>query len=1682
MTYFTRTFCTVIMCLTLAACLPGKKQEEAVIEKAADATDTVRLEKVAADMGNAALTLMASNIPTTNNDNLQTFRCGDNKQVVAYVPKTSKLTRNGTMPADMANRMRSRLQLDFTPDAVKKASASDLSSCPGISIENIALNSPVLVLQSFANEQAQRTDPEVVQINIENCKDANGKAVPGIIVKKTSKDGHVESVSHCGQRISGTVDLGLGETQMPNWKKRLAGDTTAYVPFRCVVRDKDKSLCVSVDDIDPGLTLSCPTTDADQNEYMANPVFDPTTGKHVTGPDRSCGRGWTGQLIARVKSQKCNLVRGKNQEKEIVTVKELAYVSAQCHRNNLVNLETACPVTSDNPLGTFFVKRDSARMKLPMALEPQPSSEGNAIKSPIALAGYQVPAEDMKGISQISRAQSVFIPTNNNLRNYTDPTQFMNALIKDMGDNMDLSAISECNIVGNTCITGSSPDHIVLIIDRSASMGSSEDENKLLASTAMTKTYQCQAGLKNLFKAEKAEQACSLVKNFAQTTQISNAARNLNVLDFIKSPWAKDVSSAFAPSGSRQELYTQIEEMLMDRPKHTPYLQHALATGWDCSGRKTTGSDQVEPFPANMFGTCTGPECGTTCPGQCNEASIMRLPSPPNIRRIDMANLILENIARIKMKPGTKLTVGSFVNDQPSLATTTYCPLERRNNAGTCDTTLELKNILNMLVRTDNTKAYVKAVEQEIIIPKSNGDGASCEPVAVEECTTETIPGEWETVAQAKAKGTFTGTDKENGATEYRNMIDVPQCSQYDWACEYERDNSNTYPQVCQARDACEEDYRHTIESYWYNRNHPQASYVVFEQRRQASATKKTCKTVMKTPEGCNTGNQCTATPTTPTAPQCGVWETVAQAKASGSIANSNQAEYRVPQGAEHRETTEIGCYYDRAMCDYYEGLQNPSQADIDTFCGAANRCEAEERDYLKNQWVVGQFDRPGGAFGIHDQGTIFAKERRIPCGANGGGQSCTPDTTKTEPAPWKTADAATADGTYGASILNVNRAYDTLLYDPAKYEYRSCGTIYTCGGSEAACGWTNNENSHECAAARQCSQEYQENYKALPKNYWDIEVQNTGNSAGGGSDQLVTYCTERREKKDITVTVPGTCTPVTPPVSQCNGQCDLAKCAAMVGSGDGWETYIEAKHVSTTPEVNAVQGYGLNSIKERSEYEYGDCQFIKADVNIVGANYCGGGVDDRVHEFFNNVFKTAFNTELKYTTNVVGNYIGGGMGCNSVTMPGLAYLSAFVNAKDGMYVPFITSKKVSGKRYAGVRPYDDEYEFCAKRRLKSFAQGNVTQTWKTATQAKADGTYNESDGKVADYEFRSCQSVMNCDAEQSSCDYSATDETCGPNSRLAQCLRSYNANISALPKDRWDTTDYSIKNCNDFASCHDREEVYCTERLSKSATGGGATNENDLLACLDCAMPAASNNVTVEGCLPAKNLFTGVTNPNCKTTQVAQKLDYRPAGYKGEVVTTKVKRYVLSKQGEAGAEEAPVGSMVAGVDYGGHTPLLKTLDMVVASPAVVNDMGLQKKIRFVLLTDGMATDSGDTVIKDLCDSTVGTTLLSKISPNPLAEAVVIGLSDRSTRLEACSSKLNDKFISSRSISSLAVSRINNFLAAAGGNSTEEALEAAREFCRVNFPAAIIYADNNVSTTIGSGGVVNMCRPFEIQK
>ena len=52
MTYFTRTFCTVIMCLTLAACLPGKKQEEAVIEKAADATDTVRLEKVAADMGN----------------------------------------------------------------------------------------------------------------------------------------------------------------------------------------------------------------------------------------------------------------------------------------------------------------------------------------------------------------------------------------------------------------------------------------------------------------------------------------------------------------------------------------------------------------------------------------------------------------------------------------------------------------------------------------------------------------------------------------------------------------------------------------------------------------------------------------------------------------------------------------------------------------------------------------------------------------------------------------------------------------------------------------------------------------------------------------------------------------------------------------------------------------------------------------------------------------------------------------------------------------------------------------------------------------------------------------------------------------------------------------------------------------------------------------------------------------------------------------------------------------------------------------------------------------------------------------------------------------------------------------------------------------------------------------------
>lgn len=2083
--------CTILMCLLLTGCLPGKKQEEKVIQHAAEANQSVQSEKVAADMANAALTLMAGSIPATGNNDLQTFKCTDGKRVIAYIPKTSKYARNGAVAAPIANRMRDQLKIDFSAEAVQTAEA--LSGCTGnpSMMETVALNTPVLVLESFASQEQKPTNPDIVQVKIESCYEGN-KKVPGIVVTKIMKDSTQPIVErHCGQAVTGEVDVGLSSTLMPNWRKRLGGDTGANEPFRCIVRDKESDVCRDVEDTEPGIVLKCEGTNQNQN-YLANPVYDAASRSFISGPDRSCGRGWSGQLVGRVKSQSCQIIKdGKLTEP--ATVYEIGFVAAKCSRDNPTTIETSCPAGSDNPDGFFYSSRDSMHMKVPLALEPV-ETDGGTMKSYVALPGHEVSETDRAGIGRVTGAQGLFIPSMN-LRQYTNPEQFTNALLKDMGDNIELGAMTGCNVLGNTCISGNVADHIVVILDRSASMGMSDELNLLSLPSQMTDGYQCRAGLKNLFRAEDSEKACNLVKTYTKTTQVGGT-QNLKFGDFIREPWGGRANGNYAPSGDKATLYEQIETYLINTTRYKPHLQFALASGWDCKGIPVIGGTNqsgltYEPFPADFFGTCSGPESCATCPGQCDRTPLAN--SNTNLRRIDAANVIMENLSRLQLRMGTKITVGSFVNDVPMIRTETYCPESRRKD-GVCDVAREREAIRALFIRTPETKTFIKPIQQEIIIPSEK---PMCEPeqhcetvtpppvctpapgTTLENCTlsdpyvvrvvpdvrretspmneanstytapTNTVitgrwhsgaptsgttryeystlkailangsaaPGRvtldniswggwidefnmnassydearvvvgrqvsgnnirymyatiryegqivragayqlgdggtgtvvenagqwarggptgvlyrrnyvsrkvspssnvgetiyvwrtpsititppvsaycrslWETPAQARASGSMS----DNRPADYRTSTALRDCNNI--YCEDDgyggggRDPWGN-PQPGMGGDCASQCYAENSQLISENWQKPGENNVVYKERRireialggnsgggEEVCTQPdpvtTCTPV--TGGGNNSGGGQNCTP--------GQWETVAQAKASGSIPNTEQAEYRAQSGSEYRDQIEFGCYTEMAQCDYYQGMQNPHQADVDHWCGAASSCQAEFDQYVKTHWLVeGCATCYGGTSGGVTTGSKFAKERRVACaagggsggnssgggsggtttgwevaptngssnaglqdddylyrkciympvcegtgtyysaclnenerqlnslpsgysnaslpgmwsklfftgsyanynaaltsltgrypgiigasavtptppavnvhclerisktaasGGSGGNQTCEPDTTRTEPAgQWVRFQDAVASGTYDA---------------PGEYEYTQCYKIANMFDRTT----TNNGYNYNLQHAQRIS--------AYFKNYWGVDLPTLPVPEYQGQpvtiswihyvplsglayflpDQALSgiaavpwdrspplpamtselrkdyfheYCGMRRTK-ERTVTVPGVCTS-TPPATggQCDpNACDVSECAALAGGGGtgggggsgDWETFQQAGHTSTSPEASYM--FGSTPARDYNDghdgYEYGECHSLKREWDTAplggrnGACASEGANVDLGYPKINQQFIDTFGIEI-----VKGSVFASCAEYNHAKV----FLSSHTNGKNGGPVPWLVTTN-------GV----DEYTYCAKRRLldtNTTPQTNgqwvnwTDDTWSREDYDKMNNFAHQvyalrndtskpvlklDDPGVQYDDCRPIKAFYDPAIENKPCpdDYGDSGNTW--DWPTYDFVRNFNATYGHYPNgmnsgrtnggcnQKTLITPYTFiahnyaygakmpwlvearYTSNAQGSYTIREYVACTKRYKTSA---GIVDNNALLACLDrkCAPASSAGSLAVESCYTARNLFTGATEQNCSTNNFATKLDYRPAGYKGEFVTATVTRYVVAKEGEAGAIEAPVGSMVAGADYGGNTPLLETIDQVLAAPTVQEDMNTQKKVNFVVITDGLSTDAPTTNVKSLCDSSKGSTLMSVVRANPKADAMFISLFDDGAENAACQVAANRNFVSD----TMLVRVVSDLAKYGTGSGAAASVEEGRAFCRTYFGDALTLTEYQVP----SGGSViegpNICRSYEVQ-
>ncbi|MDB5477976.1 MAG: hypothetical protein JWM96_471 [Alphaproteobacteria bacterium] len=705
----------------LASCLPGKKKEEAVIAKATQATHTVEAEKLAADLGSAARLLLNDPANITDTNDLKTQSCPDGS-VISYIPRNAGITEKGALPPTLSRRMRDVLQASFEPSQI-----ADTTTC--VNMQQVAINSPILVLNLAQTSLAAipENDADVMAVDMAPCGDNR----PGVTITRTMKDNSkVVDNTRCGAAPTkaNTPDIVLSRVNMPDWKRRLTTtDIAASANFACIV-DGQTGLCNPVGATDKGLKLDC-TNVTHKDEYLVNPVYDPAirmfksnTGTPVPG---NCGKGWTGSLVARINQKTCKIKRNGIEENP-ASVLQVVNVAARCTKQNVRNLPSQCPAGMS---GSFYAQYDRADMDAPVLLEPQGQKPDGTTQSLIAMPGFQASSKDVIGIKTVLNASDTYVPSVNLRTIVSDPVNdpqdnaFATTIVRDMGAKAKLYTVNDCNIVGNTC--GMGTDRVVIIVDRSASMGSENAADKVAIPSALGTLHSCKAGLKNLFQTAQADQACSAAKTFAGRSSAGyKQDRSLKFTDFIGNPWAGK-----PPTGSLARLsYQTMEDALINKEKYRPYLQFALATGWDCRGRPdeqisinpNNTANTIEPFPVNMFGTCTGSSSCETCPGECVETTPVAIPSGNQGSRIQAAEFILRKIASMKLLPDTKITLADFLNDRSTVRNIVYCPLSRQVNGG-CDEKMERDYLVATLAGpVEPLTSYIKPVEQTVTIPDIN--------------------------------------------------------------------------------------------------------------------------------------------------------------------------------------------------------------------------------------------------------------------------------------------------------------------------------------------------------------------------------------------------------------------------------------------------------------------------------------------------------------------------------------------------------------------------------------------------------------------------------------------------------------------------------------------------------------------------------------------------------------------------------------------------------------------------------------------------------------------------------------------------------------------------------------------------------------------------------------------------
>lgn len=713
----------VSLTLALTGCLPGKEEEKKVVNRAIEATKTVQAEKAVADMVNAAQKLLATSKETTpaftNTPELRTVTCGN--QVVAYIPRTSALAQNGTMPLALASRMKAELQGSMGATNVVERDHAAVA-CVGDTTQ-IAENSPVLLMNddTFAIVGDPRQDPRVVSFSMQPCP-ANQPGV--IVVKEVYNDpkDHKKGTTtvhekRCGKAIPNSLPniavSNLG--QVPDYQARLTSSNPIAVArnFKCIVGAKG---CLPLTSVSPGTKINCNDT-PETRDFVINPTYNNATSRfEPNGGNVDCGRNWSGQLTARVKMQNCTVTRNGKPEPS-VRIYDVAYVGAKCAKADVVTYGT-CPVgsTFGPKAGSSFpgtghmLHRESLNMNGTLALTPTSKVDKKNYSSiaykryvsgngPNAL-GYVDTNMDSETESLTVSPVSVrsvngvlsetFFPANSNLSavNNNDFDQAYVTELKEKGK-MGLAGTPTCYARAQDCQMDTQPAAIELVLDRSASM----------AVPAKNKAYEsyahCRATMANLFNPDKRAAACQAAKDWQNVA--GGAGLVKDIVDNWKNPGLgggitcrkgstgavntaeclMSYAKAKLNSNTRNMLegYENTMKSALRMEGWDKQLMYGLAVGQTCNP-PVMGNGHLK-VQDNMYGYCmpvtltldqmpayqngqTTSMCQTSCPGEC----VIGVDNmTPKTTRLEIADMLIKNTFVPRIPPSADVHYSEIKND-----------------------------------------------------------------------------------------------------------------------------------------------------------------------------------------------------------------------------------------------------------------------------------------------------------------------------------------------------------------------------------------------------------------------------------------------------------------------------------------------------------------------------------------------------------------------------------------------------------------------------------------------------------------------------------------------------------------------------------------------------------------------------------------------------------------------------------------------------------------------------------------------------------------------------------------------------------------------------------------------------------------------------------------------------------